>query len=77
MVETYVSRHSLVCVEELDFMLDKFTTSRSSLAIRFPFARKLRHPASPSHCIFVLVLAHLPLLIGCAGYRLPIAYWLW
>ena len=42
MVEAIVSRHSFVGDEEIDRILDKFTTCRSSLAIRFPFARMLR-----------------------------------
>ena len=42
MVEAIVSRHSVVGDEEIDRILDKFTTCRSSLAIRFPFARMLR-----------------------------------
>ena len=65
MVEAIVSRHGFVPDEEVDRILDQFTTDRSSLATRFPFARMLRHVASPSHCLFDVAVAGHPLIIGC------------
>ena len=67
MVDAIVSRHGFVPDEEVDRILDKFTTDRSSLATIFPFARMLRHAASPFHCLFDVVVAALPLIIWCGG----------